>query len=203
MNFIVIDFETATAKRDSACELGLAVVQDNIIVESRSWMIKPPYNEYNYQNIRIHGIQPHDTEDSPSFGEIWHEVLPYLEGQFVIAHNASFDFSVLRACLETAHLPYPNIDYACSVAFAKRIWSHLPAHNLGALARHCNIEFNHHRACDDAVATAEIIFAIFKDGNIEKAEDLTTKYGIALGSIYERGYKACRSLKPKKVKQKE
>ena len=40
INFIAIDFETATGKRASICEAGICVVRDGKIVETRSWLVR-------------------------------------------------------------------------------------------------------------------------------------------------------------------
>jgi DNA polymerase III subunit epsilon len=37
MNFIAIDFETANEQRNSACEIGICVVRNDRVVESRAW----------------------------------------------------------------------------------------------------------------------------------------------------------------------
>ena len=41
MNFITIDFETATSDRNSPCEIGLTIVKDLEIKSTKSWLIKP------------------------------------------------------------------------------------------------------------------------------------------------------------------
>ena len=55
INFIAIDFETATGKRASICEAGICVVRDGEIVETRSWLVRPQGNMYSYWNMQIHG----------------------------------------------------------------------------------------------------------------------------------------------------
>ena len=63
MNFIALDFETATHERNSACELGICVVENSEIVETKSWLIKPPsYPYFNSHNINVHGIYPEDVK---------------------------------------------------------------------------------------------------------------------------------------------
>lgn len=66
-NFIAIDFETATSRRASVCEVGICVVLEGEIVETRSWLVRPEDNRYQYWNIRCHDITPEDTEDAPDF----------------------------------------------------------------------------------------------------------------------------------------
>jgi DNA polymerase III subunit epsilon len=55
-DFITIDFETATSKRHSPCEIGFTFVKGNQIIESKSWLIQPIKNGYDVFNIYIHGI---------------------------------------------------------------------------------------------------------------------------------------------------
>lgn len=66
LNFIAIDFETATPKRASICEMGICVVRGGEVVETRSWLVQPEENLYSYWNMQCHGIRPEDTENSPS-----------------------------------------------------------------------------------------------------------------------------------------
>ena len=56
LNFIAIDFETATGKRASICEVGICVVRNGEIIETKSWLVQPEDNAYSYWNIQIHGI---------------------------------------------------------------------------------------------------------------------------------------------------
>lgn len=74
VNFVAIDFETATSKHASICEAGICVVKDGKIVETQSWLVRPEDNAYAYWNIKIHGIRPDDTEDAPEFPEVWEKI---------------------------------------------------------------------------------------------------------------------------------
>ena len=104
MNFIAIDFETANEKRASACSLGITVVKNNKIIEEKYWLIKPKPFRFESRNIIIHGIREEDVINEKEFDELWPEIKPYLENNLVIAHNASFDFSVLRNTLDLYNL---------------------------------------------------------------------------------------------------
>ena len=76
LRFIAIDLETATRERFSICEIGIAIVEDSKIIDSKSWLVQPPYNRYDYFNIMVHGIKPNDTKDCPTFPEVWNDVVP-------------------------------------------------------------------------------------------------------------------------------
>ena len=96
INFVAIDLETATYLRSSICQIGITEVVKGIPQTPKSWLVRPEGNVYDSMNIRIHGITPEDTKNSPSFPEVWKEVLPYLQGKTVVAHNSSFDMYALR-----------------------------------------------------------------------------------------------------------
>lgn len=82
LDFIAIDFETATGKRTSICEAGICVVKNGKVVETKSWLVRPEDNAYSYWNIQIHGIHPEDTENAPEFpryGQRYLNILPKLQ----------------------------------------------------------------------------------------------------------------------------
>jgi len=190
MNFITIDFETATADRDSPCELGLTFVEDWKIIGTKSWLIKPTYYPYfDYFNISIHGIEPEDVENEPEFDEIWKEVKPLIENKFLIAHNAGFDFSVLRRTLDTYDLEYPTLDYSCSYIFSKKVWEGLPAYDLKTLCHFNKIDLKHHRAAPDSRATAELAIKAFQMAGVASKDDFPEKLRTIVGKLFSGGYK--------------
>lgn len=194
MNFVTIDFETATSARDSPCALGLTFVKNWQIVETKYWLIKPVYYpHFDYFNMLIHGIKPQHVSDEPEFDVIWREVKPLIENQFLIAHNASFDFSVLRRTLDTYGLPYPTVDYACSYIFCKKIWEGLPAYDLKTLCKLNNISFKHHVASEDSKATAELVIKAFELTGVNSKEDLPHKLRTVLGKLSDTEYKPSRT----------
>lgn len=191
MDFITIDFETATSKRYSPCEIGLAFVKDNKIVDSKSWLIKPySYPDFDSFNIMIHGINPEDVANEPEFPEIWKEVKPLIENQFLIAHNAGFDFSVLRQTLDYYNLDYPDLKYACSYIMSKNVWAGLPAYDLKSLCQINNINFNHHRAEDDSIACAKLTIQALELSETKSIDEFPEKLKTTIGHLYYGGYRA-------------
>lgn len=190
MEFITIDFETATSQRDSPCEIGLTFVQDGKIVDTKSWLIKPMYNQFDYFNTLIHGIGPEHVADKPEFNELWSEIKSLVENKFLIAHNAGFDISVLRRTLEAYQLPFPNLNYSCSYIFSKKVWQGLPAYDLKTLCKINNIDLkHHHRAGADSKATAELTLKAFEIAGVSSFEDFPEKLKITIGQLYDGGYR--------------
>lgn len=119
MRFLAIDFETASACRDSACAVGVARVEDGQIVSSASYLIQPPGNQYDSFNVGIHGITPEMTANVAPFVPVLDAVLTWADGLPLVAHNASFDMSVLRAGFEAGGRAYPQRDYYCSLLLSR------------------------------------------------------------------------------------
>lgn len=195
MNFVTLDFETATSKRDSPCELGITFVENGNIKETKSWLIKPRNNHFDSFNTFIHGISAKDVENEPEFSEIWDEIKNLIEGKMVFAHNAAFDFSVLRNTLESYHIPLPNLEYACSYKIAKKVWPQRPSYDLKSLCRFNQISFTHHRAAEDSMATAHLVLRAFENAGINNIHEIQNKLQLKLGQISDIGYKPCENIR--------
>jgi len=204
MDFITIDFETATSQRESPCEIGLTFVENNKIKETKSWLIKPhSYPHFDSFNISIHGITPDEVKNAPEFDELWNEIMPMIKGKFLIAHNAGFDMSVLRKTLELYNIPFPEFQYSCSYIFSKRIWTKLPSYDLKTLCRINDISFNHHRAGADSEATAKLVLKAFEKADIQQVDDISTKLRTTIGQLYIGGYKSSLTKKEYKGQKTE
>lgn len=195
MKYTVIDFETANSKRSSACALGIVVVEDGQVIEEAAWLIKPKDNYFAGMNIAIHGIRPDDVKDKPEFDVLYKDVFSkYLEGQLVLAHNASFDMSVLRACLNEYDLDFPELNYICTVKVAQKMFPNLHRHSLDVVSDFLGFTFKHHDAYDDARACANIMIQACQKTNLDPL-DLCKELRIKVGRIFKNGYTPCSSRK--------
>ncbi|MDO5615473.1 MAG: 3'-5' exonuclease [Cruoricaptor ignavus] len=173
LDFCAIDFETATNDRNSACEMGICLVENGEIVETKNWLIKPPcFPYFNKHNVAVHGIEPEDVLYAPTFDEIWYEAEEMLYGNLMIAHNAAFDAGVLRSCLDYYGIFKPKINYLCSIQIAKKSWKGLSAYGLKNLANQNNISFEHHIAGNDAETCAMISLLGFERLMITRNEEI-------------------------------
>lgn len=155
--FLAIDFETANQYRNSACSIGLVRVENNQIVHKSVHLIRPPYKLFTF--TYIHGLSWNDVRTAPLFDEVWTEIKPYFEGvDFLAAHNATFDASVLKACCGTYDIQVPSLPFTCTMAVARKTWNLYPT-KLSDVCRHLEIQLNHHEALSDAHACAQIIIA--------------------------------------------
>ncbi len=197
MDFVSIDFETATSQPTSVCSLGMCVVKDNKIVLNKEILIKPIPFEFNEYNIRIHGITPEDVADCMTFNYYWREIKPYLENTIVVAHNASFDIGALRKTLDMFGLEYPNFKYLCTVKLSQIAYPELSSHKLNSLCDALDIKFQHHRAKDDSYACALVLLRIMEDYSLSSLEEIEKHFGIGIGKLYPGAYEPCTKKKKK------
>lgn len=157
------------------CALGIVRVENGEIAEKRYWLIRPPRLYFHPANIAVHGIKPADVAQKPEFGDLWENIEPYLEGQAVVAHNAPFDFRVLKAVLQTYEIVQPSLDYFCTVQISRRVWKQLPNHRLNTLGSFFGINFHHHNAIDDALVCAHIANNACQKTQTKSLHDLAQK----------------------------
>jgi DNA polymerase-3 subunit epsilon len=158
MTFSAIDFETATGHPESACAIGIVTVENGIITDEYYTLIQPPFNQYSYHNIKVHGINAAHTENEKTFD--WHfaEIRKRIFGRKIVAHNEAFDRNVLLRTMKHYGLYYDELEIAdrwectCKIYRAK---GYKPA-NLKYCSERNNIELNHHEALSDARACAQL-----------------------------------------------
>lgn len=160
--FAAIDFETADYGRDSACAVAVVRVEGNAIIDRAYYYIRPPRRHFVFSYL--HGISWSDVVDAPTFRQLWPALRRRLAGvEFVAAHNASFDRSVLNTCCERARLSAPSLSFQCTVQLARTVWNIYPT-TLPDVCRYLRIPLRHHDARSDAEACARIVIAAVEAG---------------------------------------
>ncbi|MHB1047199.1 MAG: 3'-5' exonuclease [Thermoanaerobaculia bacterium] len=155
--FVAIDFETATARPESACAVGLVCVRDGRIETRHSRLIRPPRRTFTF--TAVHGISWRDVADAPVFRDVWIELAPLLEGvAFLAAHNARFDERVLLACCRAARLAPPGISFRCTLQLVRRLFPGQPA-SLPMVCGRLGIPLRHHDPVSDAEACARLVLS--------------------------------------------
>jgi DNA polymerase-3 subunit epsilon len=185
MNFIAIDFETANASRTSICSVGFARVENGRVVGTEHILIKPVPNYYDGFNSHLHGIDDSHTRDKKTFKQQWQELKPFFHNQTIIAHNASFDCSVLRYTLDEAKLQYPDLKYHCTYRLAEKALG-LHSHKLNVVSDHFNIKLKHHNAESDAQASALIAIKLCEKFKSSSLEQLSAGLGFRIGKIVSK-----------------
>ena len=189
MNFVAIDFETSNEKRNSPCSIGIVVVKNGKIIEKVHHLIKPKEMRFMPINIGIHGIRPHMVKDKLEFDKVWEKIKHYFNNNLVIAHNASFDMSVLRSTLKLYNIKMPSFEYICTMKLSKNFYSSIDNVRLNTVNNFLGYKFQHHDALADAMACSNILLNISKELNSKNINEISKLVGVTLGHVNENGYK--------------
>ncbi|MDX3433838.1 exonuclease domain-containing protein [Streptomyces sp. NBC_01693] len=183
-DWVAIDFETANYWPGSICSVGMTAVADGEVAGRFATYVEPPGGGgFASYNISIHGITPTLVQGAPSWPEALEQILAFVDGRPLVAHNAAFDLGALRAaCHETASL-CPELRYACSLVVARRTWK-LLAYRLPFVAEAAGVamEGQHHDAQSDADAAARVMLAAMDAHGVNSLDDLLGKLQIRYGS---------------------
>jgi DNA polymerase-3 subunit epsilon len=160
--FAAIDFETANYSQNSACSVGVVIVEHGSIVARLYERIRPPSRQFSF--TRIHGLTWEDVKHAQRFDDVWTRIARELaDVEFLAAHNAPFDRGVLAACCATYGLAVAAPPFVCTVRLARAQWNLRPT-KLPDVCRHLSIRLHHHQADSDAEACARIVIAAQQAG---------------------------------------
>ncbi len=160
LDFCAIDFETACYQRASACAVGIVRVRDGAVADTFYTLLKPPEGMGILPSFTaIHGITNADVAKASDFAGIWPRVRDFIGDDFLVAHNSSFDRSVLKYCLDYYGIEFPLPRFECTVIRSRKKWPDLENHRLDTVSEFLGIELSHHEALSDALACAKIYIA--------------------------------------------
>jgi len=193
MNYIAIDFETANEKRNSPCSIGIVVVKNGRVIEKMHYLIRPKEMRFMPINIGIHGIRPAMVKNEPEFDKVWDKIKHHFNEDLVIAHNASFDISVLRKTAELYDIKLPSFEYICTMKLAKNFYKQIENAKLNTVSDFLGYEFKHHDALYDALACSNILLNICEELNCNDIKQISKLMGVTIGTADSNGYKPSSS----------
>ncbi|MBK7675083.1 MAG: 3'-5' exonuclease [Candidatus Accumulibacter sp.] len=154
---VVIDFETtglSAMQGDRATEVAAVVIDETGIIGRFQSLMNggrriPPFVQ------ALTGISNAMIRQAPRAEEVMRQLLDFIAGRPLVAHNAAFDHGFLGAELDRIGEACPT-GLLCSMKVARRVYPEAPNHRLETLIRHVRIEATgqYHRALADAEMTA-------------------------------------------------
>ncbi|MEG1773466.1 MAG: exonuclease domain-containing protein, partial [Oscillospiraceae bacterium] len=156
---IVFDLETTglSAATERIIEIGAVRLRGGMIVEEFDTFVDP-LQRLSLEIVKLTGITDEMLEGAPSEADALDAFYAFCGGDeaVLIAHNARFDTSFLKAAARRCEKEY-HFTAVDTLVMARSLYKELKSHKLGTLASHLEIgEFTAHRACDDARALALI-----------------------------------------------
>lgn len=179
--YFAIDFETANEQPGSPCSVGWAIVENELIIDVGTKLIRPPAFRFNERNIAIHGIRPEDVVDSDPWNVVLDFLVEKIEDRPLVAHNASFDMGVIHQACDFIGIAAPSFQFACSRDISRAIWPEFHSHALGDVADSLGFPpFHHHDAGSDAKIAAQIVLRGAEAAHCLALEELLATVGINL-----------------------
>lgn len=162
ISFTAIDFETANSHRGSACAVGLVKVRNGHIVDTASWLIKPPpgIDDFDPINVGLHGIAEPDVQNAADWEMSLEGILQFVSEDPIVAFDAAYDASVMRKATEHQHLDLPAKDFYCALHLAEDHLT-LPRHRLSDVLAALELPpVERHEPQAHALACAQIVIAV-------------------------------------------
>ena len=168
--FVVFDLETTgfSAIKDKIIEIGAVKITQGKIVDRYSTFVNPE-RPIPFKITQLTSIQDNMVIDAPVIESILPEFLAFVGDATLVAHNAGFDVGFIEQNCRYQDI-VPDFTYLDTVALARVLLPTIGRYKLNVVAKALNISLeNHHRAVDDAKATAEIFLKflqMLEDKNI-------------------------------------
>lgn len=195
----VLDFETANHQPNSACQLGIAIVEPWKIVREKRWMVRPQRMYFSPRCVAVHGITAKDVLNAPTWDEIWPEVCEWIDGSVMVAHNAGFDANVLMSTCLAHDIAISPIDVLCTRLVSKRSWPSLRSHSLASMAEYLSIVFTHHDALEDAKVSARLLIEAAIKAGAEDLNQLEEQLGLVRGRVWSDRVRHPRTVRRSRI----
>ena len=174
--YVVFDIETTgfSAVEDHIIEIGAVKVENGKITDKYSTFVNPQV-PIPFEITQLTSIDDSMVMDAPKIDVILPQFLEFVGEASLVAHNAGFDVGFIEQNCKNLNIEqeFVSVD---TVALARVLLPTLSKYKLNIVAKALNISLeNHHRAVDDAGATAEI-FVKFVE--MLKEREITTLKGV-------------------------
>ena len=179
--FVVFDLETTgfSNKNDKITEIGAVKIENFKVVDRFSQLINPQ-KDISYKVQELTGITNDLIKDKPTIEEVLPKFIEFIGDSVMVAHNADFDMGFMQQKCREQNIEFKNTSVD-TLTLARTLLPHMKRFRLNLIAKELGVPLlNHHRAVDDAEATAHIFIKflemIQKRGG-EKLSDINTILG--------------------------
>ena len=173
---VMIDFETtglSPAMGDRVTEVASLRIVDGRVTERYVSLINCEVRIPSFIS-QLTGISQAMVDAAPPVSKVVPELLDFIGGDALSAHNASFDEKFLKAEAARLDLAPRHVGLVCSLKLSRRVFPGLTSYKLGLLSGQLGIRFRSaaHRAESDAEVAAEVLIHI--------GRHLGSTYGLGL-----------------------
>lgn len=192
--YAVLDIETTGGKynEEGITEIAVYKFDGHKIVDQFISLVNPEIPIQPFV-VGLTGINNEMLRHAPKFYEVAKRIVEITEGTILVAHNAKFDYRILRTEFKRLGFEFDR-QSLCTVELSKKLIPGQKSYSLGKLVRALGIPLaDRHRASGDAQATVKL-FKMLLAKDLEKEilkssvrnapkEQLDTKLVVLLESI--------------------
>tara|TARA_R110000796_G_scaffold252619_2_gene388799 strand:- start:44760 stop:46130 length:1371 start_codon:yes stop_codon:yes gene_type:complete len=184
--YAILDIETTGGKynEEGITEIAIHKFDGHEVVDQFISLVNPE-KEIQPFVVNLTGISNNMLTTAPKFYEVAKRIIEITEDTVIIAHNAQFDYRILRT--EFRRLGY-NFERKtlCTVELAQKLIPEAESYSLGKLVRSLGIPVSdRHRANGDALATLKL-FKLLLSKDIDKTIIKTVIKAETLGELSPR-----------------
>lgn len=167
--FVVVDLETTGGSPDSAeiTEIGAVKVRGGEVIGEFQTLVNPGSEIPPFITV-LTGITDAMVMEAPRIDAILPDFFEFAgspETTFLVAHNAPFDISFLRAATLRNRRSWPKYRVLDTAKIARRVLTRdeVPNNKLSTLAPYFGAAITpNHRALDDAKATVDVLHGLIE-----------------------------------------
>lgn len=166
--YAVLDIETTGGQfnEEGITEIAIYKFDGNQIVDQFISLVNPEMEIQPFV-VKLTGINTSMLRLAPKFYEVAKRIIEITENCVLVAHNAEFDYRVLRNEFKRLGYEYSR-NTLCTVELSQKLLPDMPSYSLGKLVRSLGIPIaDRHRANGDAMAT-EKLFELLLSKDKEK-----------------------------------
>ena len=178
-SFVVFDIETTgfSSEKNRIIEIGAVKVKDGEVLDRFSTFVNPK-TPIPYRIIQLTSINDSMVKDAPVIEDVLPDFVNFCRGSILVAHNAKFDTGFINANLKRCGIDYEytSVD---TMGISRILFPDSKNHKLDTLCKKLGVVLdNHHRAVDDAEATAHIFMkmvVMLKEQGIDNLKKVNEK----------------------------
>ncbi len=185
--YVVFDIETTgfSPEKNKIIEIGAVKVEHGTITDRFSTFVNPE-EPIPFEIEKLTGINDEMVISADPIEAVLPKFLEFCDGCALVAHNASFDVSFISTQAARQGIPFdPTV--LDTVAIARQLLPALNRYKLDTVAKALGVSLeNHHRAVDDAGATAEIFvkfIQMLREREIENLDQLNAMSAMSADAV--------------------
>lgn len=166
MRYAIIDIETTggSTKSTKITEIAIILHDGMNVIDEYATLINPESNIPPFIS-RLTGISNEMVANSPKFYEAAKTIVEFTKDTVFVAHNVGFDYNVIRQEFKNLGFDY-RLPHLCTVRSSRYTFPGHASYGLDKITKALGIQLTgHHRAKNDALATASLFERIFEANN--------------------------------------